>query len=150
MIIATLSMATSVRCSSFSSTYRFGASNSCTPSHRAVELRPISDVKAPKKIKKIGSDISSLTLKESRILADYLHDKFGVSILLSATSAAAAVFSPPVDGDGATATMEEQSKFDVVIDDVVTGHRIEVVEAIRAMTCSALVEAKELTEELPC
>ncbi|CAH8389773.1 unnamed protein product [Eruca vesicaria subsp. sativa] len=135
----TLSLPTSIRCSFFS----------CIPSHRAAELRPISAVKAPKNIKKIGSEISSLTLKESRILADYLHNKYGVSILFSATAAAAAVFSPPVDGDGATATVEEQTKFDVVINDVAIGHRIEVSKAIRAMSCLPLIEVKELTQDFP-
>ncbi|KAG2332644.1 hypothetical protein Bca4012_017788 [Brassica carinata] len=151
MVTTTLPMAaTSIRCSSFASTYRFGASHSCTPSHRAVELRPISAaVKAPKIIKKIGSEISSLTLKETRILADYVHDKFGISILFSATAAAAAVFSPPVNGDGGTATVEEQTKFDVVINYVPLSHRIPVMKAMRAMTWLALTEAKELVEDLP-
>ncbi|KAL0674076.1 hypothetical protein Bca4012_002057 [Brassica carinata] len=131
----TLSLATRIFCSSFSSTYRFGAPNSCTPSHRAAELSPISAVKAPNKIKKIGSEISSLTLKESRILADYVQDKFGVSILFSATAAAAAVFSPPLeDGDDVTATVEEQTKFDMVINDVAIGHRIEVAKAMMALS----------------
>lgn len=147
----TLSMATSIRCSSFSSTYRFGASHSCTPSHRAAELSPISAVKAPKKIKKIGSEISSLTLKETRILADYVHDKFGISILFSATAAAAAVFSPPLEdgGDVTTATVEEQTKFDVVINGVASSLLIPVVKAIRAMTCLPLMEVKEFIEDLP-
>ncbi|CAN6814274.1 unnamed protein product [Brassica oleracea] len=131
----TLSLATPIFCSSFSSTYRFGAPNSCTPSHRAAELSPISAVKAPNKIKKIGSEISSLTLKESRILADYVQDKFGVSILFSATAAAAAVFSPPLeDGDDVTATVEEQTKFDMVITDLAIGHRIEVAKAMMALS----------------
>ncbi|XP_013647418.2 50S ribosomal protein L12-2, chloroplastic-like isoform X1 [Brassica napus] len=150
MVTMTLSLATPIFCSSFSSTYRFGAPNSCTPSHRAAELSPISAVKAPNKIKKIGSEISSLTLKESRILADYVQDKFGVSILFSATAAAAAVFSPPLeDGDDVTATVEEQTKFDMVITDVAIGHRIAVVKAIRAMTCLPVMEAKEFIEDLP-
>ena len=149
MVTVTLSLATPIFCSSFSSTYRFGAPNSCTPSHRAAELSPISAVKAPNKIKKIGSEISSLTLKESRILADYVQDKFGVSILFSATAAAAAVFSPPLeDGDDVTATVEEQTKFDMVINDVAIGHRIEVAKAMMALSVP-LSQVRELTEDFP-
>lgn len=142
-------MATSFRCSSFSSTYCFGASNSCTRSHRASKLSPISAVKAPKKIKKLGSEISPLILKESRILADYLHDKFGVSIVFSATAAAADIFSPLVDGDGNMSTVEEQTKFDVVISDIAIGLRIEVAKAMKAMNRVPLIELKELTEDFP-
>ncbi|CAG7880664.1 unnamed protein product, partial [Brassica rapa] len=146
MVTMTLSLATPIFCSSFSSTYRFG---SCTPSYRAAELSPISAVKAPKKIKKLGSEISSLTLKESRILADYVQDKFGVSILFSATAAAAAVFSPPLeDGDDVTATVEEQTKFDMVINDVAIGHRIEVAKAMRALSVP-LSQVTELTKDFP-
>ncbi|KAJ4888229.1 hypothetical protein Rs2_27977 [Raphanus sativus] len=54
------------------------SSSSTTISHRATHLRPISAVEAPEKIEKIGSEISSLTLEEARILVDYLQDKFGV------------------------------------------------------------------------
>ncbi|RID69763.1 hypothetical protein BRARA_C01839 [Brassica rapa] len=141
MVTMTLSLATPIFCSSFSSTYRFG---SCTPSYRAAELSPISAVKAPKKIKKLGSEISSLTLKESRILADYVQDKFGVSILFSA-----AVFSPPLeDGDDVTATVEEQTKFDMVINDVAIGHRIEVAKAMRALSVP-LSQVTELTKDFP-
>ncbi|KAJ4867772.1 hypothetical protein Rs2_50682 [Raphanus sativus] len=53
------------------------SSSSTTISHRATHLRPISAVEAPEKIEKIGSEISSLTLEEARILVDYLQDKFG-------------------------------------------------------------------------
>ncbi|CAF2122947.1 unnamed protein product [Brassica napus] len=109
----------------------------------------ISAVKAPKKIKKLGSEILSLTLKESRILADYVQDKFGVSILFSATAAAAAVFSPPPeDGDDVTATVEEQTKFDMVINDVAIGHRIEVAKAMRALSVP-LSQVTELTKDFP-
>ncbi|KAH0932755.1 hypothetical protein HID58_009872 [Brassica napus] len=104
----TLSLATPIFCSSFSSTYRFGAPNSCTPSYRAAELSPIS-----------------------------------------ATAAAAAVFSPPLeDGDDVRATVEEPTKFDMVINDVAIGHRMEVAKAMRALSVP-LSQVTELTKDFP-
>ncbi|CAL9248350.1 unnamed protein product [Arabidopsis halleri] len=149
MAATTLSIATTIRSSSCSLglasahhfpsrpvaiefPFSFGvSSSSSTLSHRAIYLHPISAVKAPKKIKKIGSEISSLTLEEARILVDYVQDKFGVSILFSAPA------------------VERQTKFDVVINDVPIGNRIAVIKAIRAMTSLCLNESKELTEGFP-
>ncbi|ESQ32684.1 hypothetical protein EUTSA_v10004964mg [Eutrema salsugineum] len=124
---------------------RFGASSS-TLSHRAINLRPVAAVEAPEKIEKIGSEISSLTLEEARILVDYLQDKFGVSPLSLAPAAAAV--AAPGDG-GAAAVVEEQTEFDVVINEVPSSNRIAVIKAVRALTSLALKEAKELIEGLP-
>ncbi|CAH2045132.1 unnamed protein product [Thlaspi arvense] len=162
MAATTLSIATSIRSSSsptLASAHcfpsrptavefpaRFGASSS-TLSHRAINLRPIAAVEAPEKIEKIGSEISSLTLEEARILVDYLQDKFGVSPLSLAPAAAAV--AAPGDGAGAAAVVEEQTEFDVVINEVPSSSRISVIKAVRALTSLALKEAKELIEGLP-
>ncbi|KFK33704.1 hypothetical protein AALP_AA5G049500 [Arabis alpina] len=157
----TVSIATTIRSSSYptlTSTHhfpsrpislefpsRFGSSSSSTLTHRATHLRPISAVEAPEKIEKIGSDISSLTLEEARILVDYLQDKFGVSPLSLAPAAAVAA---PADA-GAAAVVEEQTEFDVIINEVPSSSRIAVIKAVRALTSLALKEAKELIEGLP-
>ncbi|CAN7025964.1 unnamed protein product [Brassica rapa subsp. trilocularis] len=163
MAATTLSITSSIRSSSSSPTlasahhfpsrstsiefpFRFGAS-SPTISHRATHLRPIAAVEAPEKIEKIGSEISSLTLEEARILVDYLQDKFGVSPLSLAPAAAAV--AAPGDGAGAAAAVEEQTEFDVVINEVPSSSRIAVIKAVRALTSLALKEAKELIEGLP-
>lgn len=124
---------------------RFPSSSSL--SHRATHLRPIAAVEAPEKIEKIGSEISSLTLEEARVLVDYLQDKFGVSPLSLAPAAAAA--AAPGEGGGAAAVAEEQTEFDVVINEVPSSSRIAVIKAVRALTSLALKEAKELIEGLP-
>ncbi|KAJ0245374.1 50S ribosomal protein L12-1 [Hirschfeldia incana] len=126
---------------------RFLSSSSSTVSHRATHLRPIAAVEAPEKIEKIGSEISSLTLEEARILVDYLQDKFGVSPLSLAPAAAAV--AAPGEGGGAAAAVEEQTEFDVVINEVPSSSRIAVIKAVRALTSLALKEAKELIEGLP-
>ncbi|CAH8309207.1 unnamed protein product [Eruca vesicaria subsp. sativa] len=123
------------------------SSLSTTLTHRATHLRPLSAVETPEKISKIGSEISSLTLEEARTLVDYLQDKFGVSPL-SLAPAAAAVAAPGGDG-GAAAVVEEQTEFDVVINEVPSSSRIAVIKAVRALTSLALKEAKELIEGLP-
>ncbi|CAF2090061.1 50S ribosomal protein L12-1, chloroplastic [Brassica rapa] len=160
MAATTLSITTPIR-SSFSPTLssahhfssrstsislRFGSSPP-TLTHRATHLRPIAAVEAPEKIEKIGSEISSLTLEEARILVDYLQDKFGVSPLSLAPAAAAV--AAPGDGAGAAAAVEEQTEFDVVINEVPSSSRIAVIKAVRALTSLALKEAKELIEGLP-
>uniref|UniRef100_A0A1J3H1H1 50S ribosomal protein L12-1, chloroplastic n=2 Tax=Noccaea caerulescens TaxID=107243 RepID=A0A1J3H1H1_NOCCA len=162
MAATTLSIATTIRSSSYltpASSHgfpsrpsaiefpsRFGASSS-TLTHRATHLRPIAAVEAPEKIEKIGSEISSLTLEEARILVDYLQDKFGVSPLSLAPAAAAV--AAPGDGGGAAAVVEEQTEFDVIINEVPSSSRISVIKAVRALTSLALKEAKELIEGLP-
>ncbi|VVB02341.1 unnamed protein product [Arabis nemorensis] len=129
--------------------FRFIASSS-TLSHRAIHLPPISAVKTPKKIKKIGSEITSLTLEEARVLVEYVHDKFGVSLVFSATPTATAI--APLGGEAsseAASVVEKQTKFDVVINQVPSNTRISVIKAIRAMTSLSLKEAKEFIEEHP-
>ncbi|CAH2045133.1 unnamed protein product [Thlaspi arvense] len=162
MAATTVSIATTIRSSSYLTTasahgfpsrptaiefpFRLGTSSS-TLTHRATHLRPIAAVEAPEKIEKIGSEISSLTLEEARILVDYLQDKFGVSPLSLAPAAAAV--AAPGDGAGAAAVVEEQTEFDVVINEVPSSSRISVIKAVRALTSLALKEAKELIEGLP-
>ncbi|CAN6969947.1 hypothetical protein IGI04_033144 [Brassica rapa subsp. trilocularis] len=160
MAATTLSIATTFRSSSYlthasphgfpsrpNTTFRIGSPSS-TPTHRATHLRPVSAVEAPEKIEKIGSEISSLTLEEARVLVDYLQDKFGVSPL-SLAPAAAAVAAPGDGGGAAAAEEEEQTEFDVVINEVPSNARIAVIKAVRALTSLALKEAKELIEGLP-
>ncbi|XP_018478769.1 50S ribosomal protein L12-3, chloroplastic [Raphanus sativus] len=163
MAATTLSIATTIRSSSSHLTpasphvfpsrpnptafpFRLGSSSS-TLTHRATHLRPVAAVEAPEKIEKIGSEISSLTLEEARVLVDYLQDKFGVSPLSLAPAAAAV--AAPGDGGGAAAAVEEQTEFDVVINEVPSNARIAVIKAVRALTSLALKEAKELIEGLP-
>ena len=55
----------------------------------------------------------------------------------------------PGDGGGAAAAVEEQTEFDVVINEVPSNARIAVIKAVRALTSLALKEAKELIEGLP-
>ncbi|KAF1889035.1 hypothetical protein Lal_00015579 [Lupinus albus] len=126
---------------------QFPSSNSNNRSHRATYLRPIAAVSAPEKIEKLGGDISSLTLEEAKILVDYLQDKLGVSAASFAPVAVAAGAGAAVAD--APAVVEEQTEFDVVIEDVPSNARIAVIKAVRTLTNLALKEAKDLIEGLP-
>ncbi|KAM1174029.1 hypothetical protein ACFX13_027287 [Malus domestica] len=117
-----------------------------TLTHRATHIRPLAAVEAPEKIEKLGTDISSLTLEEARILVDYLQDKLGVSAAALAPAAAVAVAPGASKGP---VVVEEKTEFDVVIEEVPSNARIAVIKAVRALTSLALKEAKELIEGLP-
>ncbi|RXI04263.1 hypothetical protein DVH24_038537 [Malus domestica] len=62
-----------------------------TLTHCATHIRPLAAVKAPKKIEKLVTDISSLTLKEASILVDDLQDKLDVSIAALTPAATVAI-----------------------------------------------------------
>ncbi|KFK36535.1 hypothetical protein AALP_AA4G136500 [Arabis alpina] len=137
--------------------FRFLASSSSL-SHRAIYLPSISAVKTPKKIKKIGAEITSLTLEEARVLVDYVHDKFGASMVFSATATTTAIAPLAESGGVVAAGVENQTKFNVVINQVPSSMRISVIKAIRALSSlplsegketMPLMEAKELIEGLP-
>ncbi|XP_004142800.1 50S ribosomal protein L12, chloroplastic [Cucumis sativus] len=119
------------------------------PYRRPTHLRPIAAVSAPEKIEKLGSDISSLTLEEARLLVDFLQDKLGVSAAAFAPAAVVAAPGGAVGGEAAAEAVEEKTEFDVVIEDVPSNARIAVIKSVRAMTSLALKEAKELIEGLP-
>ncbi|XP_050223491.1 50S ribosomal protein L12, chloroplastic-like [Mercurialis annua] len=121
-------------------------STTFSPRTTLTHLRPIAAVEAPEKIQNLGSEISSLTLEEARTLVDYLQEKLGVS---AAAFAPAAVVAAPGAGDAGAAVAEEQTEFDVVIEEVPANVRIAVIKAVRGMTSLALKEAKELIEGLP-
>ncbi|XP_057983921.1 large ribosomal subunit protein bL12c-like [Malania oleifera] len=132
---------------SFKQTLEFPFRNHPQLSHRASLVRPISAVAAPEKIEKLGNELATLTLEEARVLVDWLQEKLGVS----AASFAPAVAAPAAPGaaEAGPAAVEEQTEFDVVIDEVPSNARIATIKAVRALTSLALKEAKDLIEGLP-
>ncbi|XP_048422308.1 50S ribosomal protein L12-1, chloroplastic-like [Pyrus x bretschneideri] len=62
-----------------------------TLTHYTTHIRPLTAVEALEKIKKLGTDISNLTLEEARILIDYLQDKLDVSAVALASTATVAI-----------------------------------------------------------
>ena len=90
---------------------------------------------------KIVDELSNLTVLEAAELAKLLEEKWGVS-------AAAAVAVAPAQGGGATAPVEEQTEFTVVLA-AAGDKKIEVIKEVRAITGLGLKEAKDLVEGAP-
>lgn len=91
-------------------------------------------------IEKIVEELSSLTVLEAAELSKALEEKWGVSA--AAAVAVAAVAGP-------AAAVEEQTEFDVSLDDV-GASKINVIKEVRGiMPDLGLKEAKDLVEGAP-
>ena len=101
------------------------------------------------KLEKLGSEIKSLTLEEARNLVDWLQTELGVTAAAFAPAAASAAPGAAAAVAEAAPAVEEQTEFDVIIDEVPTAQRIAVIKAIRSLTSLGLKEAKDLIEGLP-
>ncbi|KAJ3679414.1 hypothetical protein LUZ60_017425 [Juncus effusus] len=153
---SSLSLAMAAALHSTLSISSFISSSPRSLSH-SVKLRPTTVSRRPLKIscstavspkvEELGTTISGLTLEEARCLVDYLSEKLGVSA--AAMAAPVAVAAAPAAGGGEAAVVEEQTEFDVIIEEVPSSNRIAAIKAIRALTNLALKEAKELIEGLP-
>ncbi|XP_042481948.1 50S ribosomal protein L12, chloroplastic-like, partial [Macadamia integrifolia] len=116
-------------------------------SRKANFLPPICAVAVPEKVEKIGNELKNLTLEEARSLVDWLQEELGVSA--AAFAPAAVAVAPGAVADAGPAVVEEQTEFDVLIEEVPSNARIATIKVMRALTNLALKEAKELIEGLP-
>jgi len=89
--------------------------------------------------------ISNMTVLELSEFIKELEEKFGVSAAPAAPVAAAAGAAPAEDE---AAEEEEQTEFDVVLNDV-GENKIAVIKSLRAITGLGLKEAKAKVDELP-
>jgi large subunit ribosomal protein L7/L12 len=93
-------------------------------------------------LSKIVEELSGLTVLEAAELSKLLEEKWGVS-----AAAAVAVAAGPVAG--AAAPVEEQTEFDVSLDEC-GANKISVIKEVRAIIPDlGLKEAKELVEGAP-
>ncbi len=90
----------------------------------------------------IAEQIEGLTLLEASELVKTLEEKLGVS------AAAATVAAPAGGGAAAAEAVEEQTEFSVVLTGV-SGNKISVIKAVRAVTSLGLKEAKTLVDSAP-
>ncbi|KAH7301874.1 hypothetical protein KP509_23G047100 [Ceratopteris richardii] len=100
------------------------------------------------KIEELGNKLKELTLEDARGLVEWLQNELGVS---AASIAPVAVAAPGGAGPAAEAApaVEEQTEFDVIIEEVPTAQRIAVIKVIRSLTTLGLKEAKDMIEGLP-
>ena len=91
---------------------------------------------------KIVEELSSLTVMEAAELSKMLEEKWGVSAAAPVAVAAVA------GGAAAAAPVEEQTEFDVILEDA-GANKINTIKEVRAITGLGLKEAKDLVEAAP-
>ena len=90
--------------------------------------------------------IKSMSVLELADLVKALEEEFGIT-----AAAPVAVAAVPAAGDGGAAPAaadEEQTEFDVTLQDI-GPNKINVIKAVREVTSLGLREAKELVESAP-
>jgi large subunit ribosomal protein L7/L12 len=91
--------------------------------------------------------LKSLTLLEASELVKQIEEAFGVS---AAAPAGGMMMMAPGAGAAAPAEeAEEQTEFDVILEDVPADKKIAVLKVVRTLTNLGLKEAKDLVESTP-
>jgi large subunit ribosomal protein L7/L12 len=94
---------------------------------------------------KLVEQLGGMTVLDLVELKNKLEEEWGVTA--AAPVAVAAAGAPAAGGDGAVAA-EEQSAFDVVLNEA-GGQKIQVIKVVRAVTGLGLKEAKDLVDGAP-
>ena len=97
----------------------------------------------PAATKKLGDQIAELTLKDAKILSDYLKDVYGIE-----PAAGGGVMMVAGGGAAAAEAPVEKTEFDVVLEGF-GDQKIGVIKVVRAATALGLKEAKDLVEGVP-
>jgi large subunit ribosomal protein L7/L12 len=111
--------------------------------HRIEDMSDEATKTFDAKIKKLGDELAGLTLKEAVDLADYMKETYGIE---PAAGGAVVMAGPAGGGDAAAA--EEQTEFDVVLENA-GGTKIQVIKVVREATGLGLKEAKDLVDGAP-
>ncbi|HEY9725696.1 MAG TPA: 50S ribosomal protein L7/L12 [Chroococcales cyanobacterium] len=91
--------------------------------------------------------LKSLTLLEAAELVKQIEEEFGVS-----AAAPVGGFAMVAPGAGAAAPaeeVEEQTEFDVILEEVPADKKIAILKVVRTLTGLGLKEAKDLVEAAP-
>lgn len=92
-------------------------------------------------IDQIIEAIEKMTILEVNELVSKIEEKFDVS--------AAMPVAAPVAGAGPAEAVEEQTEFEVILQEYGSDSKIKVIKEVRAITGLGLKEAKELVESAP-
>lgn len=102
------------------------------------------------KTDEILEQLKSLTLLEASELVKQIEEAFGVS---AAAPAGGMMVMPSgggaAPGAAAEEPKEEQTAFDVILEDVPADKKIAILKVVRAITGLGLKEAKDLVETAP-
>ena len=90
--------------------------------------------------------LKSLTLLEAADLVKQIEDAFGVS---AAAPAGGMMMMAPGAGAAPAEEVEEQTEFDVILEDVPADKKIAILKVVRTLTGLGLKEAKDLVESAP-
>ena len=96
------------------------------------------------KIDQIVEDLKTLTLLEASELVSKIEETFGVDAS-AAVGGGVMMAAAPV----AEEAVEEQTEFDLMLDEVPADKKIAVLKVVRGLTGLGLKEAKELVESAP-
>jgi large subunit ribosomal protein L7/L12 len=91
--------------------------------------------------------LKSLTLLEAADLVKQIEEAFGVSA--AAPVGGMMMAAPGVGGVAPAEEVEEQTEFDVVLEDVPADKKIAILKVVRTLTGLGLKEAKDLVESAP-
>ena len=97
----------------------------------------------PAATKTLGDQIAGLTLKDAKILSDYLKEVYGIE-----PAAGGGVMMVAGGGGAAAEAPVEKTEFDVVLEGF-GDQKIGVIKVVRAATALGLKEAKDLVEGVP-
>lgn len=95
----------------------------------------------------ILDQLKSLTLLEAAELVKQIEEAFGVS----AAAPAGGMMMMPTGGGGTAPAeeVEEQTEFNVVLEEVPADKKISILKVVRTLTGLGLKEAKDLVESTP-
>jgi large subunit ribosomal protein L7/L12 len=95
------------------------------------------------KIDQIVENLKTLTLLEASELVSKIEETFGVDASAAAGGTVVMAAAPAVE------EVEEQTEFNVMLDEVPADKKIAVLKVVRSLTGLGLKEAKELVESAP-
>jgi large subunit ribosomal protein L7/L12 len=98
----------------------------------------------PAATKTLGDQIAGLTLKDAKILSDYLKEVYGIE----PAAGGAVMMAAPGAGGAAAEAAVEQTEFTVQLDGF-GDQKIGVIKVVRGATGLGLKEAKDLVEGVP-
>jgi large subunit ribosomal protein L7/L12 len=91
--------------------------------------------------------LKSLTLLEAADLVKQIEETFGVSA--AAPAGGMMMMAPGAGAAGPAEEAEEQTEFDVILEDVPADKKIAILKVVRTLTGLGLKEAKDLVEAAP-
>jgi large subunit ribosomal protein L7/L12 len=97
------------------------------------------------KIDQIVENLKTLTLLEASELVKKIEETFGVDASASMGGGMMMMATAP----GAVEEVEEQTEFDLMLDEVPADKKIAILKVVRSLTGLGLKEAKELVESAP-